>query len=427
MLCGSISTSHFSFADTVDDEPAPKFGFSVADIYREQSTSLSYVSSQDIESVEFRVQDHEGETLDTIAAEDVNAEEAVGYIRWNPLHNPSGGEILVAYERTAGGTFKPTEHAAELHDTPALSLESYNSEKTYGGVSVAVRGQLSEGSLIPGAALRVQLVDTSDEVISKASVEADAEGRIDDVLKLPKGKVGEFKVELLIASSGNKVVNVFTPIRLNTTLPTVLLTPSDTDVYVGEVVSIRGKATAGGSLKSVTITSNGASLPLEVDENGNFTYTVDTAAMSTSTYAYTVVARDEFGNVSAPASVSIVVRPAPVPPGDDTLIDEVEVIPISTLSTDFSIPVARTLVSDVQQDSDMTGDKISGEVLGAEERNLAQVIDLNSDSASEADDAALSPGATGWSVFGLSWYWWLMGGATTWMGVISARWWLRRS
>ncbi len=118
----------------------------------------------------------------------------------------------------------------------------------------------------------------------------------------------------------------------------------------------------------------------------------------------------------------------PVTPSPDIYIPKIDVVPIELLSTNFSIPVAANIVATTKRSSifQATAAPPNGEVQGVatEERaTVENVVDLTAD---EQPVVPLAPTSGGWSLFGVSWYWWAGSIAATWVAGMSLRLWLRK-
>lgn len=115
-------------------------------------------------------------------------------------------------------------------------------------------------------------------------------------------------------------------------------------------------------------------------------------------------------------------------PSPDIYIPKIDVVPIELLSTNFSIPVAANIVATTKRSSifQATAAPPNGEVQGVatEERaTVENVVDLTAD---EQPVVPLAPTSGGWSLFGVSWYWWVGSIAATWVAGMSLRLWLRK-
>lgn len=118
----------------------------------------------------------------------------------------------------------------------------------------------------------------------------------------------------------------------------------------------------------------------------------------------------------------------PVKTSDDLLISKLEVAPVEALSTQFSIPVTSSLLSALKNSGTVqTIQPRPPEVKGAATEELAtldKVVDLGP--AEPPTETPLAPTSGGWSLFGVSWYWWAGSAVTAWAAAAGARWWLRK-
>lgn len=109
-------------------------------------------------------------------------------------------------------------------------------------------------------------------------------------------------------------------------------------------------------------------------------------------------------------------------------VTKLDVVPISSLSTQFSTPVSPTLAAAISGMDALqsTSEPLVSDVKGAaasQSNPLNHVSALDTDRASSEIPVAATGG--GWSVFGLSWYWWASGAVASWLAVMATRWWLR--
>ena len=132
---------------------------------------------------------------------------------------------------------------------------------------------------------------------------------------------------------------------------------------------------------------------------------------------------------SAPATVSWpaksdidnVIIPVAKP---QVYVDKLEVVPIGSLSTQFSTPVSPKLVEAISSTDSLqlAAAPLESDVKGAA---TAQSNPLRITSLDTTPNIPVAPSDGGWAVLGIAWYWWASGGLAAWAGVVAARWWLR--
>lgn len=298
-----------------------------------------------------------------------------------------------------------------------------------GGATLAVRGSIDQKPL-KGLNIRAELVsrEVDPRRIAEATVFVDEDQKLSAQLPLPNGLVGSYMVVLTAVYSGANVDSDEKIVELNTTKPIVSVATAREQVDAGERITINGTVEMSAApVENVVVSYGDRQENVAVGSSGLFTFTTP-EAMGQGTYIFSVTARDALGNTneSSPASTTVVVRP-PVVRSNVVPLEEVKIVPVTRLSNDFSIPVATSLVStgSVRQGFGVSSAQSRGDVLGSEERNLDGVIDLNADEAAE-EDTPLAPTSNGWSLFGVSWYWWAAGTMTIWVATAGTRWWLQR-
>ena len=104
-------------------------------------------------------------------------------------------------------------------------------------------------------------------------------------------------------------------------------------------------------------------------------------------------------------------------------VDKLEVVPIGSLSTQFSTPVSPKLVEAISSTASLqsTTTPLESDVKGAA---TAQANPLRV-ASTDTTTVPAAPLDGGWAVLGIAWYWWASGGLVAWAGVVAARWWLR--
>lgn len=210
---------------------------------------------------------------------------------------------------------------------------------------------------------------------------------------------------------------------------------------IGDALEVRGGA-AGSFLPGTTLSLifNGAA-PQVVDCSGGCGVDallaklslVDVAAGNYTVQLHFADANGDIGDTSTSVTIS---WPAKSELNDDTFlpvskaetyVPKLEVVPIASLSTQFSTPVSSALAAAISggrqlqsaDDEPLAADVKGAAVLQANPLTTA----LQSDAT--APDVPVAATETGWSVFGLSWYWWVSGAAVAWVGIVAGRWWLR--
>ncbi len=162
-----------------------------------------------------------------------------------------------------------------------------------------------------------------------------------------------------------------------------------------------------------------ASLILYVEDNdGNRVMTRDiitqlsggqwryvlTEGLSQGSYSIFVVATDHYGNASttksSPLSVMSLAVGAYVPPANSAISGGLT----ANLSNPFFVPAAVVPVTVPETRSEEASD-----VLGSQDEQSSE---------GQADKVAVAATESGWRLFGILWYWWLLGG-----GVAAGAWW----
>lgn len=134
-----------------------------------------------------------------------------------------------------------------------------------------------------------------------------------------------------------------------------------------------------------------------IDEKGNWGYTLS-EGLAQGAYVISVVATDAFGNAStsgsAPlSSLKLSVGPY-IPPANSTISTGLT----AGLSDPFRIPEQIQTPPAPERTSETSTD-----ILG--------VQDSGESLATQAKDAAVAVTEAGWKLFGVMWYWWLLGAA----------------
>lgn len=157
-------------------------------------------------------------------------------------------------------------------------------------------------------------------------------------------------------------------------------------------------------------------------------------------YRVELIASDGAGQLAAATPIEVTVKKplpvaeppvtpdVPVRPPQNVFIPKLEVAPVEALSTQFSIPVTSSLLSALKNSGTVqTIQPRPPEVKGAATEELAtldKVVDLGP--AEPPTETPLAPTSGGWSLFGVSWYWWAGSAVTAWAAAAGARWWLRK-
>lgn len=189
--------------------------------------------------------------------------------------------------------------------------------------------------------------------------------------------------------------------------------------------------------RAVAICADGCSQGTELKK---FTLT----DLSPGDYPVKLILADNFGEFFADEKIVTIPVPPSIPDNNpvdtgpstitpvvsspDIYIPKLDIVPIELLSTDFSIPVAANIISTTKRSSifQATAPPLGSEVRGAateEQETLEKVVDLTIE---EPPATPLAPTSGGWSLFGVSWYWWAGSVATMWVAGMSLRLLLRK-
>ena len=157
-------------------------------------------------------------------------------------------------------------------------------------------------------------------------------------------------------------------------------------------------------------------------------------------YRVELIASDGADQLAAAAPIEVTVKKPlpvaeppvtpdiPVRPPQDVFIPKLEVTPVEALSTQFSIPVTSSLLSALKNSGTVqTIQPRPPEVKGVATEELAtldKIVDLGP--TEPPVETPLAPTSGGWSLWGVSWYWWAGSAVTAWAAVVGARWWLRK-
>jgi|GEM_PF-5090846 len=427
VLITGISAAHVAHANAADTQPtSPELGFSKSSIYRSQIDTLRYYSSSSDADPTFYVVNSETDEGSRVASEDVTPGDVTSYKVWKILDEPDAGVKLLAYEGSRGGS-SDVVASVSLRTDPVLSLEEYTTKR--GGSTLAVRGTIDQKPL-KGLSVRAELFSTDAERkrIAETTVTVSEDQKLSAQLPLPSDLVGSYVVVLTAVYAGEEIDREEKLVELNTTRPVVSVAAASRDVTAGEQITISGTvATPAAALESVVVSYDDRQENVSVAADGSFVFTIP-GGLEQGAYTFSITARDILGNTneSSPASTTIDVQRAIVR-GNVAPIDEVELVPITRLSSEFSIPVAPSLVSSnkMRQAFGAPSAQTTGDVLGSEEQNLEGVIDLSTEEP--VSDTPLEPTSNGWSLFGVSWYWWAVGSMTIWASIASTRWWMQRA
>lgn len=428
VLITGISATHVVYANAADTQPtSPELGFSKSSIYRSQIDTLRYYSSDsDADPTFYIVSGDETDENSRVASEDVTPDDITSYKVWKILDVPDAGVKLLAYEGSREASSDAVA-SVSLRTDPVLSLEEYTTKR--GGSTLAVRGTIDQKPL-EGLSVRAELFskDTEQKRIAETTVTVSEDQKLSAQLPLPSGLVGSYAVALTAVYSGAEIDSEETIVELNTIRPVVSVAVASRNVTEREQITISGTVAApAAALESVIVSYDDRQESVSVDADGSFVFTIP-GGLERGTYTFFITARDILGNTNESSIVSttidvqrVIVR------GNVAPIDEVELVPITRLSSEFSIPVAPSLVSSdkMRQAFGAPSAQTTGDVLGSEEQNLEGVIDLNTDDS--VSDTPLEPTSNGWSLFGVSWYWWTVGSMTIWAGIASTRWWMQRA
>ena len=172
-------------------------------------------------------------------------------------------------------------------------------------------------------------------------------------------------------------------------------------------VSVSGSLDNGADLDSLKLFVNdkvAADLTTLVNEQGNWQYTLS-EGLAQGSYTLSVVATDKYGNEStietSPLSTLRLVVGSYIPPANSAISTGLT----AGLSDPFRVPTEVQTPTVPENSSDTTTD-----ILG--------VQDKNDSIADQAKNAAVAVTEAGWKLFGVMWYWWLLGAA----GVASVGW-----
>lgn len=175
--------------------------------------------------------------------------------------------------------------------------------------------------------------------------------------------------------------------------------PSAPAILVAGSTGVSGMGEAGST---ITVYVDGVIAgTATVGSNGTWSYTFSPALSTTSPHSITAVAADAAGNVSDSSSevtlLAIAGRSAILSRGTPDRIT----LPNSFIATQVSPQASPATITIADDEED------EGEVLGTETKSTPL-----------EQTAALSPSTEGWKVWGVAWYWYLLGAA-----LVAGSWW----
>lgn len=426
MICASLMMTAltllapaFTSAEPMAEDPVTTPVFTTSAAYRTRVDTIRLKTNSLVTSVTFTAGDR------TIAALPAEVEDGAAYKVWRPDIAPSesvAGATLSA-RATAADTSEPASNSVALYDVPTLSLAPYDGAR--GGSTLAVNGTVEDG--LNTSSVHVRLLGTSLDTV----VAARGTGLELTQLSLPSGLDGSYTLELSAEDAYGQLTRAETPVQLNTIKPSVAgLALDRTVIYPSTAFTLTGTSSKGAG-GSAQLDYDGQRVPIGLDAQGGFSYTFS-QGLALGEHTFSVILTDALGNTNldslSPSDIlDMSIVAAPVKPSSGQLLTVVDLQPVQTLSTDFSIPVASNLLTATKRPAVFGGTVAAttepSEVAGAEYSTLEKVVDLG---PTQQPATPLAPTSGGWSLFGVAWHWWAASAVTAWLAGWGVRWWLRK-